>query len=132
MHNTPRLLADISWKQYSFYNPAQWTWCECKDWQRKCPPCPTAPPPRTDRVPPSRPHYPCPVRRLYLRFAMRHQIAFVGIALLILTIGCNGFVGEARITTSDAKTAQKPADQKRATDQSKATSSGNAGRSERR
>src|SRR5579871_4527343 len=25
-----------------------------------CPPCPAPPPPRTDIVPPSRPHYPCP------------------------------------------------------------------------
>lgn len=25
-----------------------------------CPPCPTPPPPRTDIVPPSRPHHPCP------------------------------------------------------------------------
>lgn len=27
---------------------------------RICPPCPSPPPPEIDRVPPSRPHYPCP------------------------------------------------------------------------
>jgi RHS repeat-associated protein len=31
----------------------------CKDWQRGCPPCPPPPPPDIDRVPPSRPHFPC-------------------------------------------------------------------------
>ncbi len=28
--------------------------------KKKCPPCPAPPPPRIDRVPPSRPHWPCP------------------------------------------------------------------------
>jgi hypothetical protein len=28
--------------------------------QTKCPPCPPPPAPRIDRVPPSRPHWPCP------------------------------------------------------------------------
>jgi len=36
-----------------------WTWCECKERQKKCPPCAPPPPPRIDKVPPSKPHYPC-------------------------------------------------------------------------
>jgi RHS repeat-associated protein len=32
---------------------------ECKDWQKGCPPCPAPPPPEIDKVPPSRPHFPC-------------------------------------------------------------------------
>jgi hypothetical protein len=68
---------------------------------------------------------------------MKRFTAFVAVTLLLSTVACNGFVGEARITTagaSDAKptTTQAAAEQKKSTDQPKGTSSGDAGRSQRR
>jgi hypothetical protein len=68
---------------------------------------------------------------------MKGFTAFVAVALLLLIVRCNGFVGEARITTADASdakatTTQAAAEQKKSTNQPEGTSSGDAGRSQRR
>ena len=72
------------------------------------------------------------VWRMPLRFAMKSPVTLgVVVMLLIFAIGCNGFVGEARVTTSDAKATTKTStDQKTATEKSKGTSS-DVGRSQR-